>query len=171
MKKTLIIGLSLLLSLTIIGIVGCADDDDDKDLTTAEQLVGTWLADPLIGDLGDANAAGISLLASGWLSYELTLNSNGSFSVTGANPFDLVLYGGDGDGIVNYSGTYTIDDSKTPKWIDLTCTTSDLLFFFSPVDSLQPLQQGIFELNSGADELTIHYGAPLAFGMPRPTAL
>ena len=139
------------------------------ELTTGQMLTGIWLADASTGDLGNVNPGSGGLAGAGWTSYGLTLNADGTFSATGSNPYDLTAYGGDDDGIVNYSGTYTIDETKSPMWIDLTCTETDLTGFFSADAAVQPLQNGIFELNADASELTIQYGSELAFGVPRPT--
>ena len=109
------------------------------------------------------------MAGAGWTTYQITLNADGSYAAMGDNPFDLVAYGGDGDGVIHYSGTYTIDDSQDPMWIDLTCTTSDLLAFFTTVDSLQPMQPGIISLNSDNTELMIQYGSK-QYGVVRPTA-
>ena len=133
---------------------------------TADDILGVWQADAEMGDLGAVEPYG-SLTSAGWLSYQLTLNGDGSFAVVGMNVFDDEVYG-DGDGVIHYSGTYTIDDMQLPMWIDLTVLASDNLFF--PTDPLiQPLQNGIFELNPANDALTIQYGSELAWGIPRPT--
>lgn len=154
-----------MIAVLVIGgffFLGCEDEAEEEELTTADKLVGIWIADATQGDLGNATPASGSLAGAGWTSYELTLTADSNFSATGANPYDLEAYGGDGDGIVNYSGTYTIDDTKLPIWIDLTCTFSDLSGFFPTTAELQPLQNGIFELNIDDTELTIQYGAELA---------
>ncbi len=138
-------------------------------LTTEQLIVGTWTADSTQGDMGNATLSSGSLAGAGWTTYELTLSSDGSFSATGANPYDIYGESEDIDGTVNYSGTYTIDHTQTPMEIDLTCTLSDLELFFPTTAEVQPLQNGIFELNDDNTELTVQYGAELAFGVPRPT--
>ncbi|NQV14911.1 hypothetical protein HQ531_05580 [bacterium] len=167
MRKLLYLLFVMLLTMALFTVIACEEDDDD-DPTVAENLVGVWLADSTIGDLGNAVTTG-SLAGAGWISYQLTLNSNGTYSAEGANPFDQELYGGDGDGVIHYSGTYTIDDSQDPMWIDLTCTTSDLEVFFSTLAAVQPMQPGIFSLNADDDEMTLQWGAK-AFEIPRPEA-
>ena len=169
MKNTLKSVFFLFMSISLLGLIACEDEEKETELTTAEKIVGTWLADASTGDLGNVNLGSGGLAGAGWTSYGLTLNADGTFSATGSNPYDLTAYGGDDDGIVNYSGTYTIDETKSPMWIDLTCTETDLTVFFSADAAVQPLQNGIFELNADASELTIQYGSELAFGVPRPT--
>ena len=135
------------------------------ELTTGQMLIGIWLADATTGDLGNATASSGSLAGAGWTSYQLTLNSDNTFSATGGNAYDMVPYG-DGDGTVNYSGTYTIDDTQDPMWIDLTCTASDNIFFTTD-ETHQPCQPGSFGLNSDANEMTIQYGST-EYAVPRP---
>ncbi|MCK5331364.1 MAG: hypothetical protein KAK01_08150 [Candidatus Marinimicrobia bacterium] len=164
MKQFLKTIMILLLGLGLLGIFACADDDDD-DMTVAETIVGVWLANATTGDLGNATASSGSLAGAGWTSYQLTLNANNTFSATGGSGYDFAPYG-DGDGIINYSGTYTLDDSQDPMWLDLTCTTSDNVFF-TTVDSLQPCQPGSFTLNADETEMTIQYGSG-QYGIARP---
>ncbi len=134
----------------------------------ASALQGVWLANATTGDLGAESG---SLAGAGWTSYTLTLTDVGTFTATGDNPFGIPAYGSTAtvEGTITYSGTYTIDASASPMEIDLTCTASDLLAFFTTDATLQPVQPGIFELNAAGDELTIQYGAT-AFAVPRPTA-
>ncbi len=164
MKQLLKTSILLALGIALVGMFGC-DNNNDTSKTTAEKVVGVWLANSTVGDLGNATASSGSLAGAGWSSYELTLNANNTFSATGNNDYDIVPYG-DGNGVINYSGTYTIDDTQDPMWIDLTVTTSDNLFF-TTVDSLQPCQPGSFTLNTDATEMTIQYGST-AYGVPRP---
>ena len=168
MRKTLYLLFVVLLAMSVFTFIGC-EDDDDEELTVAEQLVGVWVANATTGDLGNTTGSSGSLAGAGWTSYQLTLNADLTYAVEGANPFDLVDYGGDGDGTIHYSGTYTIDDSQDPIWIDLTCTASDLELFFTTNAALQPMQPGIISLNADADQLMIQYGS-LAYSVPRPTA-
>lgn len=165
MSKNLKTLLALLVGLALVGTVACEKEEEEK--TTAEKLVGVWLADATTGDLGNTTAQSGSLAGAGWSSYQLTLNANGSYSVTGANAYDIAPYG-DGDGTINYSGTYTLDDTQDPMWIDLTCTASDNIFFSTKTEE-QPMQPGIFKLGQDDTELTIQYGAK-AYAIPRPTA-
>ena len=158
--KTLMI---LLLGISLMGIIGCEDDDDET--TVADEIVGIWLADGTIGDLGNATASSGSLAGAGWTSYQLTLNANNTFSATGASGYDFVPYG-DGDGIIIYSGTYALNDEEDPMWLDLTVTTSDNVFF-TTADTLQPCQPGSFTLNADETEMTIQYGST-QYGIPRP---
>ncbi|MFQ6609610.1 MAG: hypothetical protein ACE5D7_02295 [Fidelibacterota bacterium] len=156
----------VLLSVVAFVLMSC-EDKKSTEKTTAEKLVGVWYADASVGSLGNTTASSGSLAGAGWTTYQLTLNADGSFAVEGANGYDIAPYG-DGDGIINYSGTYTIDDTQDPMWIDLTCTASDNVFF-TTADSLQPMQPGIFELDQAGLELTIQYGAK-AYAIPRPSA-
>lgn len=165
MRRTLYPILVLLLSMSLFTFIAC-EDDDDEDLTVAEELVGVWLANSTVGDLGAQVAGSGSLASAGWFSYQFTLFDDGTFAVEGENAFDDSTYG-DGDGTIHYSGTYTIDDSADPMLIDLTCTASDNIFF--TIDAtLQPMQPGIFSLNSAATELNVQWGST-AFAVPRPT--
>ncbi len=132
-----------------------------------ELLVSGWYADGSTGDLGNEVPGSGSLAGAGWLTYSLTMNSDGTFAVEGQNVYDDPPYG-DGDGVVHYSGSYTIDASQSPMWVDLTCELSDNAFFPTDV-AVQPLQNSIFELNGDATELTIQHGSELAYGVPRPT--
>ncbi|MBT6938043.1 MAG: hypothetical protein HN982_10735 [Candidatus Marinimicrobia bacterium] len=165
MKNTLKSGLFIFMSILLLGLVACEDEEVVTELTTAEKIVGVWLADASTGDLGNATAGSGSLAGAAWTSYELTLNSDNTFSATGLNGYDIAPYG-DGDGTINYSGTYTIDDTQDPMWIDLTCTASDNIFF-TTAESNQPAQPGSFVLNSDASELTIQYGST-EYAVPRP---
>ncbi len=167
MRKLTTLFIILMLGVTFFTIMGC--EEDKAEPTVAEQLVGVWVANATTGDLGNTTASSGSLAGAGWTTYQLTINENGTYAVEGANPYDLVAYGGDGDGTIHYSGTYTIDDSQDPMWIDLTCTASDLELFFTSNATLQPMQPGIISLNADADELMIQYGS-LAYSVPRPTA-
>ncbi len=165
MKNTLKSVFFLFMSISLLGLIACEDEEKETELTTAEKIVGTWLADASTGDLGNATASSGSLAGAGWTSYQLTLNSDNTFSATGGNAYDMVPYG-DGDGTVNYSGTYTIDDTQDPMWIDLTCTASDNIFFTTD-ETHQPCQPGSFGLNSDANEMTIQYGST-EYAVPRP---
>ncbi len=164
MKQFLKTIMILLLGIGLLGIFACADDDDDE-MTVAEIIVGVWLADSTTGDLGNATASSGSLAGAGWSSYQLTLNANNTFSATGSSAYDFVPYG-DGDGIINYSGTYTLDPTKDPMWLDLTVIVSDNVFF-TTADSLQPCQPGSFTLNAAETEMTIQYGSG-QYSIPRP---
>ncbi len=167
MRKVLYLLLVTMLTMSMFTFVACEETDKDE-ITVAEQLVGVWLANASVGDLGNTGSGSGSLAGAGWSSYQLTLNADGSYEAMGDNPFDLVDYGGDGDGVIHYSGTYTIDDSQDPMYIDLTCTASDLELFFTTLEAMQPMQPGIISLNADATELTIQYGSK-AYEVPRPT--
>ena len=161
MKQLLKTIMILLLGFGLLGFFACEDDDDDE-MTVAETIVGVWLASGTVGDLGDTGVGSGSLAGAGWTSYELTLTDANAFSATGDNPYGT-------GGTITYSGTYTIDATQDPMWIDLTCDDSDS-FFFTTVDSLQPCQPGSFELNSAETEMTIQYGST-QYGVPRPATI
>ncbi|MDP7445534.1 MAG: hypothetical protein QGF64_07715, partial [Candidatus Poseidoniia archaeon] len=97
MKNTLKSVFFLFMSISLLGLIACEDEEKETELTTAEKIVGTWLADASTGDLGNATASSGSLAGAGWTSYQLTLNSDNTFSATGGNAYDIVPYG-DGDG-------------------------------------------------------------------------
>lgn len=133
-----------------------------------DALVGTWTADSTQGDLGSDIQYSGSLAGAGWTEYSITFNADGTFSSGGTNAlWDVAPYGDD-DGAVSYSGTVTVDEDSLPKWIDLTATESNNTLW-STDGAVQPLQNGIYEINSDGTELTIQYGAILIFGIPRPT--
>ncbi|UCE19243.1 MAG: hypothetical protein JSV84_02525, partial [Gemmatimonadota bacterium] len=73
-----------------------------------EALIGTWMADEAQGSLGEGMG---SLAMSGWTDYSLTLNSDGTYEVSGNN-----IYQG---GVITHSGTFTVDATASPAQIDL----------------------------------------------------
>ena len=71
MKNTLKSGLFIFMSILLLGLVACEDEEVVTELTTAEKIVGVWLADASTGDLGNATAGSGSLAGAAWTSYEL----------------------------------------------------------------------------------------------------
>ncbi len=155
MKQFLILTLGLALTL---GLPACSDDDDDP-ISTAERLEGIWHATATIGHLGNTGVGSGSLAGDGWNYYTLGFSPGAHFFVTGdLNDVSIIL-----------SGTFVIDDEVDPMEIDLTITNSTVEDLFSMEPTIQPLQEGIFELNAANTELTIQWGMP-SNGVPRPTA-
>jgi hypothetical protein len=76
MKNTLKSVFFLFMSISLLGLIACEDEEKETELTTAEKIVGTWLADASTGDLGNATASSGSLAGAGWTSYQLTLNDD-----------------------------------------------------------------------------------------------
>jgi hypothetical protein len=166
-KRLTVRQLFCLIGLTWLFLIlfACSWWEGDEEPTIAERLVGEWYADTTVGDLGDPTPSSGSIAGNGWTSYHLILKDDNSFQVTGTNVYDTPPYG-DGDGVIHYSGTYSLDLTENPRWIDLTCLASDNLLF-PTADSLQPMEQGIFRLSADDTELTIQFGFA-AYGVSRP---
>ncbi|UCE18258.1 MAG: T9SS type A sorting domain-containing protein, partial [Gemmatimonadota bacterium] len=118
-----------------------------------EALIGTWMADGTQGNLGSGLG---SLSMAGWTDYSLTLNSDGTYEVSGNN-----IYQG---GVISHSGTFTVDATASPAQIDLNIEESNSPAFFAVGES----QPSIYELINDDETMKINFGSS-QFGVPRPT--
>ena len=129
--RYLLVFISLWISLLMIGITGCGEDDNNEDENNDNEWVGTWTLE----SIDDENLEQIfaeeyefgetDLDSSMDLTYELTFDNDGMMEIEHTVKFEAKGEGLDfsGEGSIRMTGTYAISGPNytiTPMEIEAT---------------------------------------------------